>query len=243
MEEAPPSLGSRCRPLASQAAGAREPGTKRPLSPGVPAPFWSDQGPEDGELGPARAKVRCERALPEAPPGSTPRPLRAPCRLQLGHDPGLGPRTIGLWAGAAGCATSRAGSLRGELRSTSGSRVSPFKSPSSLFFALFRLHFFFRGKLSTLSIAPRPSNTSPLPPPNRIPFSLEMKAEFSPELQERGMGPNVGTQRREESQAIKPTNGLLHHRNSRPRMGPLCTSTPNHRKNCFPLPLPFVSGH
>lgn len=59
------------------------------------------------------------------------------------------------------------------------------------------------------------------------------------------MGPSqgfCGHAEREESQAIKPTNGPLHHRNSRPRMGPPCTSTPNHRKHFFPLPLAFVSG-
>lgn len=122
------------RPPAAQALGAREWGTKRPPPGGGPRSLLERPGSRGWRSGasPGRRDAREAGGGPAPPPGSTPRPLRAPCRLQLGHDPGLGPRTIGLRAGASGCATGRAGSLRGELRATPGARPLTAQAPFSL---------------------------------------------------------------------------------------------------------------
>ena len=104
------------------------------------------------------ARARCER-----PPAArlllrVPRRVRSGwvrCRLQLGHDPGLARRTIGRGAGASGCVAGRAGSLRGELRSTSGDSPfraqAPFASPYSTF------HFFVENGADSRLLLYRPT--------------------------------------------------------------------------------------
>lgn len=116
-------------PLASQEAGPKRTGHKAAACiQGSPLPSWQRPGSGGSRNGTSPTKTKRERPTgsPASAPGSTQRPLRARCRLQLGHDPRFSRRTIGRGAGAGGCVAGRAGSLSGELRSTS--RGSPFRA-------------------------------------------------------------------------------------------------------------------
>lgn len=69
------------------------------------SPSHRGRGLEGHEMGPARAKARFQGPAAARLLLRVPRRVRPPwarCRLQLGHDPGLG-RTIGRGAGSAGC--------------------------------------------------------------------------------------------------------------------------------------------
>ena len=143
--------------------GLREQGTKQRPAFRVPAPFLAAarvwRKPKWDQ--PDKDETREADRRPASAPGSTQRPPRARCRLQLGHDPRFSRRTIGRGAGAGGCVAGRAGSLSGELRSTS--RGSPFRAQAP-FASPIPPSIFFLENGAGLSVALRPTNS---PPPNK----------------------------------------------------------------------------
>lgn len=237
-----PTRGSRAGPRLPRrrvpengARRGRRPGGS-PLPPGATrVPRMAEWG-QPGQRGRARGRRR-----PGAPSGFHATAAPGAVSPPAGSRPRLGPRTIGLWAGAAGCATGRAGSLRGELRATPGARPLTARLPSLCPIPPSVVSWEIEHALRCSSTQQDPTATTT----SSDSIFLRNESVVTPSYKSGERDPLkifVGTQRGEESQAIKPTNGPPHPRNSRPGRGPPCTSTPNRRKNFFPLPLAFVSG-